>query len=295
MSPQQVLLVGIGVHLVYLCAAIYFTRATARRALGAVAGGVVVAAVGFGVELACQALGLWHYPSDDTGRGPLLMYPALALLWATLALIGWRVVRRFGWRGEAVFLAAVAVLGTLRDYFVAGQALGTISLAPGVTTVLVELVCWAGQTALAQAVMWPVAGPAGADRLAPRPWEQAEPSATADRGRDSWMVYLYLAIAIIGEVVATSALKASESFTKPLPSLLVMVGYGVAFYFLSVCLESMSVGVVYAMWSGLGVVLVTAAAAILYQQVPDVWAAVGMALIVAGVLVLNLLSKSVAH
>ena len=293
MSPQQVLLVGIGVHFVYLCAAIYFTRATARRALGAVAGGVVVAAVGFGVELACQALGLWHYPSDDTGRGPLLMYPALALLWATLALIGWRVVRRFGWRGEAVFLAAVAVLGTLRDY--AGQALGTISLAPGVTTVLVELVYWACQTALAQAVMWPVAGPAGADRLAPRPWEQAEPSATADRGRDSWMVYLYLAITIIGEVVATSALKASESFTKPLPSLLFVVGSGVAFYFLSVCLESISVGVAYAMWSGLGVVLVTAAAAILYQQVPDVWAVVGMALIVAGVLVLNLLSKSVAH
>ena len=109
------------------------------------------------------------------------------------------------------------------------------------------------------------------------------------------MVYVYLAIAIVGEVVATSALKAAESFTKPLPSLLVVVGYGVAFYFLSVCLESISVGVAYAMWSGLGVVLVTAAAAILYQQVPDVWAVVGMALIVAGVLVLNLLSKSAAH
>src|SRR6516162_3632708 len=108
------------------------------------------------------------------------------------------------------------------------------------------------------------------------------------------MVYVYLAIAIVGEVVATSALKASESFTKPLP-LLVVVGYGVAFYFLSVSLESISVGVAYAMWSGLGVVLVTAAAAILYQQVPDVWAVVGMALIVAGVLVLNLLSKSVTH
>ena len=109
------------------------------------------------------------------------------------------------------------------------------------------------------------------------------------------MAYVYLAIAIVAEVVATSALKASESLTKPLPSLLVVVGSGVAFYFLSVCLESISVGVAYAMWSGLGVVLVTAAAAILYQQVPDVWAVVGMALIVAGVLVLNLLSKSVAH
>ena len=109
------------------------------------------------------------------------------------------------------------------------------------------------------------------------------------------MAYVYLAIAIVGEVVATSSLKAAESLTKPLPSLLVVVGSGVAFYFLSVCLESISVGVAYAMWSGLGVVLVTIAAAILYQQVPDVWAVVGMALIVAGVLVLNLLSKSAAH
>ena len=109
------------------------------------------------------------------------------------------------------------------------------------------------------------------------------------------MAYVYLAIAIVAEVVATSALKASESFTKPLPILLVVVGSGVGFYFLSVCLESISVGVAYAIWSGLGVVLVTAAAAILYRQVPDVWAVVGMALIVAGVLVLNLLSKSVAH
>ena len=109
------------------------------------------------------------------------------------------------------------------------------------------------------------------------------------------MDYLYLAIAIVAEVVATSALKASESFTKPLPSLLVVVGYGVAFYFFSVCLGSISVGVAYAMWSGLGIVLVTAAAAVFYKQVPDGWAILGMALIVAGVLVLNLLSESAAH
>ena len=109
------------------------------------------------------------------------------------------------------------------------------------------------------------------------------------------MAYLYLAIAIIAEVVGTTAMKVSEGFTKTLPTLVLVWGYGIAFYFLSVSLESISVGVAYAMWSGLGVVLVTAAAAILYQQVPDVWAVVGMALIVAGVLVLNLFSKSVAH
>jgi small multidrug resistance pump len=109
------------------------------------------------------------------------------------------------------------------------------------------------------------------------------------------MAYLYLAIAIIAEVIATTAMKATESFTKPLPSLLVVVGYWIAFYFLTLCLKSMSVGVAYALWSGLGVVLVAIAAAILYREIPDGWAILGMALIVAGVLVLNLLSSSTAH
>ena len=109
------------------------------------------------------------------------------------------------------------------------------------------------------------------------------------------MVYLYLVIAIVAEVIATSALKASESFTKLLPSLLVVAGYGSAFYFLSLCLRSISVGVAYAIWSGLGIVLITVVAAVLYKQIPDGWAILGMALIVAGVVVLNLLSKSAAH
>jgi hypothetical protein len=177
MNAQQLLLAATGVYLVFLCATVYFTRATARRVLGALAGGAVVAVAGFGVERVCQALGLWRYPSDDTGRGPLLMYPLVALIWAVLSLIGWRVVRRFGWRGEAVFLALVALQGTLRDYFEAGQALGFIALTPGPTTVVVDIVCWAGLTALAQAAMWLVAGPAAADRLVRRPWERAEPGA----------------------------------------------------------------------------------------------------------------------
>ena len=98
--------------------------------------------------------------------GPLLLYPLLILVFAVLSLIGWRVMRRFGWRGELVFLAVVAVQGTLRDYFEAGQALGVIELAPGLATVLVDIVCWVGLTALAQAVMRLVAGPAMADPLA---------------------------------------------------------------------------------------------------------------------------------
>ena len=168
MNAQLLLLTATGVYLVYLCGAVYFTRATACRVLAALAGGAAVAVAGFGVELVCQGLGLWHYPSDNSGRGPLLMYPGLCLLWAVLGLIGWRVVRRFGLRGEAIFLVLVALLGTLRDYLVAGQALRFIALTPGPVTVVVDIVCWAGLTALAQAVMWLVAGPAAADPLARR-------------------------------------------------------------------------------------------------------------------------------
>ena len=109
------------------------------------------------------------------------------------------------------------------------------------------------------------------------------------------MAYLYLAIAIIAEVIGTTAMKATEGFTKPLPTLVLVLGYGVAFYFLTLCLQSMSVGVAYAMWSGLGVVLVTIVAAVLYHEIPDGWAILGMALIVAGVLVLNLMSSTTAH
>lgn len=109
------------------------------------------------------------------------------------------------------------------------------------------------------------------------------------------MNYLYLAIAIVAEVVATSALKASQEFTRVGPSLLAVLGYGTAFYLMTLCLKTMSVGVVYAIWSGMGIVLIGIVAAVLYREVPDVWGIVGMALIVAGVVVLNLLSKTTTH
>lgn len=109
------------------------------------------------------------------------------------------------------------------------------------------------------------------------------------------MPYLFLLIAILCEVVATTALKASKSFTVLWPSLVVVVGYAVAFYCLSKCLAWLSVGPVYAMWSGLGIVLITIAAAIFYKQIPDGWAILGMALIIAGVLVMNFLSHSVSQ
>jgi hypothetical protein len=169
MTTQQLLLRATCVYLTLLVATVYFTRATVRRALGALAGGAAVAVVGVGVEVLCQTLGFWHYRSTDAPYGPLLMYPLAVVLFAVLALIGWRVTRRFGWRGQAVFLGAVTVVGTLRDYLVAGQALGIIVLAPGIVTALVDAVCWIGTVALAEAVMRLVAGPARGDSLARQP------------------------------------------------------------------------------------------------------------------------------
>ncbi|AML58691.1 Ethidium bromide-methyl viologen resistance protein EmrE [Serratia rubidaea] len=106
---------------------------------------------------------------------------------------------------------------------------------------------------------------------------------------------MYLTMAIIAEVIATTMLKASEGFTRLWPSLVVVLGYGVAFWGLSMVVKSMPLGIVYAIWSGMGVVLVSIAAVFIYNQKLDWPAIIGMGLIVAGVLVINLLSKTSAH
>ncbi|WP_456475920.1 DMT family transporter [Oceanithermus sp.] len=109
------------------------------------------------------------------------------------------------------------------------------------------------------------------------------------------MAYLYLALAILAEVIGTSALKAAEGFTRPLPSLIVALGYGAAFYFMSLTLKAIPLGVTYAVWSGVGIVLITLAGWWLYGQVPDLAAAAGMGLIVLGVVVLFLFSNVEVH
>lgn len=100
--------------------------------------------------------------------------------------------------------------------------------------------------------------------------------------------WLWLSLAILSEVVATSFLKSAEGFTRPIPSLIVVAGYAAAFYLLSFALRSIPVGVAYAIWSGAGVVLVTAVAWIVYGQKLDAIALAGIGLIVTGVVVLNL-------
>ncbi|WCM21321.1 SMR family transporter [Paraburkholderia bryophila] len=107
--------------------------------------------------------------------------------------------------------------------------------------------------------------------------------------------YALLGIAIVAEVIATSAMRASEGFSRLVPSAVVVIGYGIAFYCLSLTLKSIPVGIVYAVWSGAGIVLITLVALVLYRQVPDLPAIVGLGLIIAGVAVLNIFSKMQAH
>jgi len=104
--------------------------------------------------------------------------------------------------------------------------------------------------------------------------------------------YVYLAVAIVAEVIGTSALKAAAGFTRPLPSLVVVVGYGIAFYFLSLALKFIPVGVAYAIWSGVGVALITLIGWLVFRQRLDAGALAGIALIVAGVIVIQVFSTA---
>ena len=107
--------------------------------------------------------------------------------------------------------------------------------------------------------------------------------------------WIFLGGAVVAEVIATSALKASEGFSKLVPSLVVVAGYAVAFYLLSLTLRSIPVGIAYAVWSGLGVVLIALVGWLVFGQRLDAPALAGMALIVVGVLLMNLSSTSAGH
>ncbi|WP_435533179.1 DMT family transporter [Vibrio harveyi] len=104
-----------------------------------------------------------------------------------------------------------------------------------------------------------------------------------------------LSIAIVCEVIATSSIPKTEQFTKLMPSTVVIIGYGIAFFLLSVTVKSIPVGLVYAIWSGAGIVLVAAVGYFLYGQKLDLAAIVGIGFILTGVMIVNLLSKTVGH
>lgn len=109
------------------------------------------------------------------------------------------------------------------------------------------------------------------------------------------MHFLYLALAICSEVIGTTALKMSAEFTKTVPSIFVVVGYASAFYFLSLALSSIQVGVAYAMWAGLGIVLITIIGAVAFKEIPDMPAIIGLVMIILGVCVIHIFSKTVTH
>ena len=109
------------------------------------------------------------------------------------------------------------------------------------------------------------------------------------------MKWIYLIIAIITEVIATSALKESEGFTKAIPSLIVIIGYSMTFYFMSLVLREMAVGITYAIWSGMGILLITTIGYFRYNQMLDAPAVLGMSFIALGIIILRAFSNSVNY
>lgn len=109
------------------------------------------------------------------------------------------------------------------------------------------------------------------------------------------MKYLYLALAIIFEVIGSSSMKASDGFTKWLPTTIVAIAYLICFYFLSLTLKSMPLGLAYAIWGGLGIVLTALISVLIFKQSLDLPAIIGIILIVSGVFVMNFFSKTLSH
>ncbi|WP_344826845.1 multidrug efflux SMR transporter [Chryseobacterium ginsenosidimutans] len=107
--------------------------------------------------------------------------------------------------------------------------------------------------------------------------------------------YVYLLLAIVFEIIATTFLKKSEGFSKILPSVITVVGYSAAFYFLSLTLKQIPVGVTYAIWSGVGIIFITVIGIVVFKQIPDLPAVMGIILIIIGVMIINLFSKMGTH
>ena len=107
--------------------------------------------------------------------------------------------------------------------------------------------------------------------------------------------YIYLILAIVFEIIATTFLKKSEEFSRLIPSLVTIAGYSAAFYFLSLTLRHIPIGITYAIWSGVGIICISIIGIVAFKQVPDLPAIIGIALIVIGVIIINLFSKMGTH
>jgi len=174
LTMDQVALLAAFMAAALLLLVIYFTRPGVRRVSGALLGGIFTGMLNLALDSAAFALGLWHYPFPSAPYGPLGVYVAAGLFYgAGMALIGWRIDRRFGRRGVLIFLACFAVYGPLRDYLGAAATSANgrqfIVFAPGALAVLADALSWVSCVGIALLVMRLFAGPALEDRLARSP------------------------------------------------------------------------------------------------------------------------------
>lgn len=165
MTTQEIILWTCA-YLLELGVVIYFTRASARRLEGALVGGAAGGLLGLGAIALCERLGWWHIPFASTGVFPLLFYIGLAISLAPIFLVTWRLARRFEWRGLAVFIGIVAIIGPPRDYLIAATFPRWMVFAPGVMPILADAATYVGMVALGHVTMRFIAGPASEDRLA---------------------------------------------------------------------------------------------------------------------------------
>ncbi|HMF58201.1 MAG TPA: hypothetical protein VK619_17795 [Pyrinomonadaceae bacterium] len=165
MTTLQMLLM-IGLYVIALVVVIYFTRATARRVVGALAGGAAVGLMALGAIKLCETLGWWKIPFASTPYFAFIFYVGVAITCSPIYLVTWRVARRFGWRGLAVCVAIVAIIGPPRDYLYAATFPKWMVFSPGVAPILADSVTYIGIVVLGHAVMRLVSGPAREDRLA---------------------------------------------------------------------------------------------------------------------------------
>ena len=167
MTPRQIILWS-SAYLIELVAVIYFTRATVRRVLGALVGGAAAALFGMGAIALSETIGWWRLPFAWPPLILVLLYLGLAISLTPIYLVIWRLSRRFGWRGPAVFIGIVAVIGPPRDYLIAALFPQWIVFAPGVAPILAVSAAYVGMVAVGHVMMRRVAGPARGDQLARR-------------------------------------------------------------------------------------------------------------------------------
>jgi hypothetical protein len=162
MTTLPIILVTAGYALLFVLA-VYFTRATLRRAAGSVAGAVIVGLMSVGILVLGEAAGWWKIPLLST---PFLLLLGLSISFSPIYLVTWRIARRFGGRGLALFAGIVTIIGAPRDYFIASKFPQWMVFSPGVAPIFADAATYAGIVLIGHAVMRLIAGPAQEDGLA---------------------------------------------------------------------------------------------------------------------------------